>query len=206
MDFGGALKRPFSDIKKLVIGIILYWIPIISLFAVGYSLECARLTFKKKKTLPDWTGWGGLFVHGLLTAIISIIFMIPAIILFAIAVAMAGASLLSTLATGSITALTGLMTSAPMFILSGLLFLLTAYVTPSAVLGYAKKFKFGDAFCFGTVFKKAFTGKYFVAWLVSTIVTIVLAAILGLIPIVGPAVAGFIGIVISMTLLAEAYK
>ena len=47
-NFGEAIKRPFTDLKILLIGIVLSIIPIVNWFTFGYFLECARTTGKKK--------------------------------------------------------------------------------------------------------------------------------------------------------------
>jgi len=79
MDLKFALQRPFTDIKKLLIGILLSVIPLVNLFSFGYQIECARLTLKKKKNLPEWKNWKELFINGLLYFIIVLIYFIPVI-------------------------------------------------------------------------------------------------------------------------------
>ena len=80
MEFSTALKRPFSDLKTFIIGSALSILPIINFFAFGYILEAAKLTLKKKNTLPEWNNWGNLFVKGLLSVLIGFIYMIPGMI------------------------------------------------------------------------------------------------------------------------------
>ena len=63
MDYIGAIKRSFSDWKKLLIGCLLNIIPITNLFSIGYTLECARSELKNKRELPAWEKWGDLFVN-----------------------------------------------------------------------------------------------------------------------------------------------
>jgi len=41
VDYGGAFKKPFQDITKLVIGIVLMIIPIVNFLAMGYFIETA---------------------------------------------------------------------------------------------------------------------------------------------------------------------
>lgn len=84
--YAEAIKRPFSDWKKLGIGGLMYLIPLVNiitgLFAYGYGLLCAKTA--KEKKLPEWKNWGDLFVKGLLAAIIGIIYFIPAAIVGAL--------------------------------------------------------------------------------------------------------------------------
>lgn len=206
MDFTNAIKRPFSDFKKLLIGFLLAIIPIVNFFVGGYLLECARLTFKKKNNLPEWTKWGDLFIHGLLTVLIALIYLIPVIVLVLIGVIVSGLSLMSSMLLDPKLLITGLLTAGPLLFIAALLYLLFIYIVPSAILTYAKNYKFGDAFDFGTVFKKAFTGTYLLAWLVGALINIVLSVILGFIPVIGSPIAMVIGGIISITLVAEAYR
>jgi len=66
MEFEIAFKKPFTNFKKLLIGILISILPIVNLFATGYLLQVAKSTIKKKKELPEWSGWGDLFVNGLI--------------------------------------------------------------------------------------------------------------------------------------------
>lgn len=110
-NFGLAIKRPFTDIKVLIIGVILMlvatlgaslqesgliigsgfaWFMIVSFiigfFVQGFFLECARTASKKKFKMPQWDKWGQKWLHGLTYMVIAILYMIPAIIFFIIGV------------------------------------------------------------------------------------------------------------------------
>ena len=65
-----AVIRPFTDFKKLLIGILLNIIPVINFFALGYLLECGRTP---KKDLPEWKNFGDFFVEGFFAAVIALI-------------------------------------------------------------------------------------------------------------------------------------
>lgn len=203
MDLVNVIKRPFSDIKKFLIGVILSVLPIVNFLPVGYSLECAKLSMQKDKSLPEWTNWGRLFLRGLSVLLIGIIWMIPAIILGIIAFVMFGQDILS-LSTGYAA------TSGLWIILSAVLFvaMITIYVMPSAVLGYVAYDNIKESFNFSEVLRKAFTKRYFKAWIIATIITFVLSIIGGAIPllnvVLSPA-ASFAGTIITMTLLGEVY-
>lgn len=200
MDYQLAIKRPFTDLKKLIIGILLSIIPIVNFLSIGYILESAKLTLSKKNNLPEWNNWGGLFWHGLLGLVISAIFMLPAII---VGVAGVGAGILKGLITSSV--LEGLETGGPMIIAAGLLLLVSAYLLPAATLMFIQKWKFADAFKFGDMLKKVATSKYLVAWLVSLILGLVITVILTVIPLIGTAIGSFVSGVISITIMAQAF-
>ena len=196
-----AFKRPFTDWIKFVIGIILSIVPIVSFLAGGYQLECARTANKKKYGLPEWKDWGNLFVRGLLSAIIGIIYMLPALILFTIAIG-------SAIFTGIVTQdfLSVLTTSGPLVIIGLILMVIAAYIAPMALTNYAMKYKFSAGFDFKKVFKKSFTGIYFTTWLLVIIYALIISWILGFIPYVGPAIASFVAGVTMMTLFGEIYS
>lgn len=218
MDIKGAFNRPFQNATKLLIGVLMYFIPILNivtgLFANGYVLNSAELTMKKSKKMPEWKKWGSLFWKGIVVFIISAIYMVPSFIVFIIALIISGVTITSAIATGEWFEAVILMMGS-LFGL-GLLFLivffLSVYVLPAAILGYVSKWKFREAFRFKVIRKKAFNEKYFLAWLLS----IALAMAAGLIfqvsliipfafIIVAPALY-FIYLVIVSTLMAQAYS
>jgi hypothetical protein len=214
MDFGEALKRPFSDWKKLSLVAVMYMIPVVSFitqfFASGYILTCGKTAMKKQMKLPEWN-FGDAFVKGLVALVISIIYLIPLLVVAVIA-----------LGTTAITALAGGQDAAAAIIGSlgvggviiVLVAVLSAYVIPVALLMYVSEDRFGAAFRFGDVLKKAFTGKYLIAWLVSMVVAAVISVI-GLFLTTATAVTvilpfiigGFVNAVsgiIGMTLMGDA--
>ena len=207
-DYEGAIKKPFSDIKNLVIGCLLNIIPIINFFSIGYAVDVSRLSMKGKNKMPEWGNWGALFVDGLLVFLISIIWLIPVIILL---LATIGFSVITAIMKGGLeqgllpilaTAGTGLLITLIVAILIG-------YFSPLAVMGFVKSKKFAEAFNFSTIFKKAFNAKYFAVWAVVAIISLVIGIIGGIIPyvsiILSPA-AGFISMVIAFTLWGEIYS
>jgi len=202
VNYGEAFKRPFQDIKKLLIGVVLYILPIVNFFAVGYQLNCAKSALKKDYKLPEWQNWGDLFVKGFLSAVIGIIYFIPALIALMAAV---GAAIFTYINQGT-EAVMGLITGMGSgLIIFLILALLAAYLSPMAILSYVNTFKFGDAFNFRTISKKAFTGKYFVVWLLMVLYVLILGIILANIPFIGTAIAGFIVGVTAFTAYGEVF-
>ena len=77
VDYQSAFEKPFTDIKKLLIGILFSIVPIINFFARGFILECSGLgKTKPSKKMPEWKDFGSLFVKGLLYFIITIIYLV----------------------------------------------------------------------------------------------------------------------------------
>ena len=212
MDFETAIKKPFTDLKKLVIGIVLMIIPIVNFMSYGYIFETAKLTIKGKKTLPEWDNFGDLFVRGLLGIIIGLIYAIPVIILLIVMLVVAGGAFLAsmtgtTVVNNALAPWTAMLAAfLPLAIIFLILSIFIGYITPSAILHFIKNYKFKEAFKFGSVFKKAFTGKYFKAWIVGFVISVVLSFVLSFIPFIGSPIAGFISGIIMFTLLGEAFR
>ncbi|MBS3163390.1 DUF4013 domain-containing protein [Candidatus Woesearchaeota archaeon] len=201
MDYQQAIKRPFLDIKKLLIGIVLNIIPIVNFLSVGYLLETAKLTLNKKNNLPEWKDWWTLFVHGLLTFVIGAIYMIPAMV---VGISAVGVGVIKGVLMNSV--LEGVETGGPLLISALILVLVASYIVPMATLLYVKNWKFSSAFSFGEIFEKVLTGKYLVAWLISLVIGIVAIGILSIIPFLGSEIGSFIAGIISFTILAQAYN
>lgn len=197
VDFGTAFKKPFTDVKKLLIGCLLNIIPIINLFSTGYLLKVANNTMAKKKDMPEWTDWGDLFSKGILVSLIGLLYAIPVII---VAFVVFGVHFMSIMMTGELGTL-----GFGVFLLF-FLFLLTTLVVPSAVLSFAADGKFGSAFQLAAVMRKAFTKEFLVAWLLSLLYMLLFGFLLGFIPFVGSGISGFIVGVTSFTMFAENYK
>lgn len=209
MDYEQAIKRPFSDLKKFLIGIILSIIPIVNFLSVGYILESAKLTLNKKTNLPEWKNWKELFVHGLFTFIIFAIFILPATLVMITGI---GAGFLKALVMwlikGSLilSILEGIKTSIPLLIASMLLGFVAIYLLPIAIINYIKRWKFIDAFNFKDIFNKIFTSKYLISWIIATVISTIITGILHIIPFIGDKIGLFVSGIISITILAQAYN
>lgn len=206
MDFETNFKKPFTDIKKLLIGILLSIVPIINFFSVGFMLETAKRAMKRDSSLPEWDNWGDLFIKGLVSIVIEALYIIPAVIIGMIFFMPKMMNLMPMVVAGKMPDFTGMLT-APVIgglAIAGILALLAAYIVPSAIFHYLNG-TFGDAFSFSSVFKKAFTGKYAQAWLLFMLYSMVLGGILGYIPYVGSAAASFIAGITGLSLLGEAF-
>jgi uncharacterized protein involved in cysteine biosynthesis len=235
VNYDEAIRKPFTDLKNLVIGIVLSLIPIVNFTVVtGFAIESSGLgKTKPSKKMPEWRDWGNLFIKGLTALVIKIIYMIPAVLVIALGVGvalsdLAGSVLGSTITpelmnqieTGETTSqqilnifrenwyliLPAIIKAAPALIIGFILALIASFVTPIAVLNYLKNKRFNAAFEFGTVFKKALTGKYVTAWLVVAIIGTILGFILSLIPIIGQTILSFIMGIIGYSIYGQVYK
>jgi len=202
VNYNEAFKRPFTDIKSLIIGCLLNILPIINFFAIGYILKSTDTLFPKKKNfaMPAWTDWGNLFVKGLVAIVITIIYLIPAIILVALVALSTGFAAMTAIGPSAM----GIASFGMLGILGIIFFIATAYIIPSAMLSYQMGGTFGAAFTVD-VFRKAFTGAYAIPWVIGMLFGIALSIVLGFIPIIGSAIAGYISYVVLLSLLAQDY-
>ena len=222
VDFVAGLKRPFQDIKTLVIGIILGMIPFVSALTLpGFGLRAAERTLKGDNKLPDWfENIGEVIIKSVMSIVISLIYMLPALIVLVAVIVMFAANLLGTLTaaiSGGTFDYTALMAAlGPMlmyFAVVIVLLLIAVFLLPSALMHYLIRSKFSAAFSFGSVIKKALTMKYIVACIFSIILYILLMIVVGilsLIPVAGTLIgSGLMMYVIPVaeyTWFAEACK
>ena len=234
VDLVKALKRPFSDINKFLIGTLLGIIPIVNFTVTGYTLVSTGFTEEKveRDSLPEWKNYGDLFVKGLVSVVIGIILFMPAalvllgtfgtVIIFpALSMIFGGLSpeTWNKLMTGQITEMQIqdwfaqnwtrfiplLMSATPLLLLGALLALLAYYISPVAVLGWLKEGRFSAAFSW-IVIKKAVTVDYLVNWIVVGILTMIVSAMLGWIPLIGNGITMYVLRVFSYTVFAEVYE
>jgi len=206
-DYNEALKRPFSDLKKLILGLVISVIPIVNFIASGYHLKCASSVVKTGKrmyNLPKWSNWGNLFLVGLVAFVISLVYFIPAIL---VAFFAGGRAILN-----DVTNITYDSLGFSVIVVV-LLALFALYVLPMALTRYAIKENFKQAFDYKEIFRKSLTWKYLAAWIFSAIVVIILTLVMSWIriPIAGTMInfgssfANYIGLVIAFTLFGRVY-
>ncbi len=180
-----ALKRPLKDFKKLLIAILLCWLPIINFWTIGYFFECAKSAMKKKFELPEWKNWSQLWVNGLLGSIILIIYCIPILIVIAIAIVIVLSLKLFSTGASTLTGTGTIVVAILIFLVLLLFFVIFAvfygYISPMAIMHFINKNKFGDAFNFKLIFKRAFTQSYLIAWLIILAYSIVGSTVLQII-------------------------
>jgi len=233
VNYEEALKKPLTDLGKLVLGIILSIIPIIQLVAYGFAIECSGVGKNKpSKKMPEWRGYVEYFVKGLVAIIIAIIYAIPAILVLSIGIGYAAISMITTLVgimpqdllnslmAGQVAGtqleqfftqnwmltLPTLAAAAPVILIGLILLLIASYASPIAILNYLKNKSFGKAFDFGFVFSKALTLKYFIIWIIVGLISIVLNAVLSFIPWIGSAIAFFVSSVITWSLYGQVFR
>ena len=234
VDLVKALKRPFSDINKFLIGTLLGIIPIVNLTVIGYTLVSTGFTEERveRESLPEWRNYGDLFVKGLVSVVIGIILFLPAALIIlgtfgtvimapALSMIFGGISpeTWEKIMTGQITDMQIqdwfsqnwtqfiplVLGATPFLILGALLALLAYYISPVAILGWLKEGRLSAAFSWGII-KKAVTLDYLMNWIVVGVLTMIVSALLGWIPLIGNGITMYVLGVFSYTVFAEVYE
>jgi hypothetical protein len=234
VNYENSIKKPFTDLSKLIIGLVISVIPIVNWISTGYVLESSGLgKTKASKNMPEWKNVGNLFIKGLTSFIIGFVYAIPATIVFVVGAGFTASSIMnsyvgtvipqemlsSVIAGESSPELIGqlvsqnwylilptLATLAPVLLIGGALMILAKYMAPIAILNYLKNNRFSEALDIGTVSRKAFTMKYFTTWVIAAIVTIIATALLSLIPLIGAPMALFVSGVMTYSMFGDAYR
>ena len=218
INYADAFKKPFTDVKKLLIGILLSILPVINWFAMGFAIECSGLgRNKKSKKMPEWDDWGDYFVKGLLGTLIIIIYLIPTLLILILSLGSYFGyfmmfSFRSIMPFGRgvnmnfATAFPNMLGLLPLLLLSLLLGLFAVYISPMAILNYLKKNNFSDAFKLKIVLKKVFNQDYFIAWIIVALVFGLAGAIINRIPVIGSALISFVSQVTAYTMFGEVYS
>lgn len=205
VEYFEALKRPFEDARKLIIGIILSIIPIVNFIFYGYLLDVAETGMRKQKKLPEFEGFGRLFVNGFKMLLIGIVYLIPVALVMGILffTGLATVPSMESLTSASLSALGGFGLS---FIVTAIVALVFGYLSTGAVLRFAEKKELSAAFELKEIADKVFTGTFFVGWLITVVLAGAISVVLGLIPVVGTLFTVYISGVFGYTALGQAYS
>lgn len=161
------LKYPFEDnqwARKLLIGGILFILPIINLISLGYLMQSLKAGLKGQQYLPEWKEWQDLFLQGLILFFITLVYLIiPAAIsiLFIFIPAIGG-------------------------IVSSILFLLFGMMIPLAAANYLSSSKLEKAFDLREILYRLnrMFNIYFIAYFLFILIIAIVAIILFL-PVIG---------------------
>lgn len=234
IDYVEALKRPFSDTKKLLIGTILGIIPLVNFTVIGYTLTSTGFTKEKvgKEGLPEWEDYVNLFMKGLKSVIIGIILFLPAalvlfgtignvILLPAMSMIIGGLPIETwdDLMAGNVSEIEMqhwlaqnweqfiplLTNAAPLLILAVVLGFLAFYIMPAVILGWLKEDSITAAFSWNVI-KKTVSLDYLVNWLIVGYLIGLVNSLLQWIPILGVGITMYVGGVFSYTVFSEVYE
>jgi len=168
-------KKLFIDLGRLVILIVLSFIPIVNLVVAGYAWRVIRES-PSSKDPPPLERYGEMWVNGLKIAVAAFIYMIIPIIIIFSGVGIRGAFFPVLTAAGIIAILVGI----------AIAFFL-AIILATGIIHMIKNNSFGKAFAFGdilAVIKKIGWGKY-IGWIVIIFILAIIVAGIGSIPLAG---------------------
>ena len=151
MDIGRSFTYMFEDqdwIKKILIGGVLLFIPIVNFVVIGYFIEALKNTAEGRELpLPEWDDFGGKFMKGLMVLVIGLVYSIPAIVLWCCTF-----GLLPLIGDNeTVATMMGLVTSCGgclVFVWA----IVVAVVCPAALIRYSVTGEFMSAFQFGELF------------------------------------------------------
>jgi len=211
MDIAGAFKRPFTNLKNLIIGLIIFNIPLINIFAPAYFFRCIRGTYMGNTSLPDWNNIRGLLKDWLVMFVIGIIFLsVPLLLLIIAFVTISDTpEFLSFIENGFTTnfelykSIFVLIISNKFLALAFIMLIIASYFQIMTLLIVNdKKIKKVNI---QIIIIRALTLNYFIGFIAIGIVGILIAGIVSFIPFIGTGMGNFIAGVISFTLYSQIY-
>jgi hypothetical protein len=180
LDIGKAFKFPLSDaewVKKVIIGTVLMWIPIVFFFPMGYAYRVFKKVLgKAEPVLMEWEDWGGYFMDGLKVFVVYLIYMIVPMILSFLAQGLIASGVYRSAMGGSGGAMMGLGWF--IYVIAIILSICLGLMVPMAVAYFAKgNENFGEVFRFGDIISSVFKviGDYIIVIVIAVGVWVVLA-------------------------------
>jgi hypothetical protein len=199
MDNGKTLSESLEYAREAVWGKWVKWILLIVATFIfpllyGYVLDILR----GKKPAPELDHWGTLFIDGLKTLVICVIYMIPVIIVFAVSLLPALPALMTRSPRAMIMAIGSVVAGAAIAVVLALILAIFAII---AIIRFARTGKMGEAFNFGAIL--AHIGRigwvsYVCSLIVLVVVLVIIAGVLSLIPIFGRALVCLLAPVIGI--------
>ncbi len=159
-------------VLSLVQALTLSLIPLLS----GYSVR----VLSGKKPAPEIDDWVGLFVDGWKLNIITLVYMLPAIIVFLVLGGLGAVGLLASEAAGGDPAAAGaaVLSLIGGFLLAAIVTIIMSFIALFATMRFAHKGSLGEAFNFSAIL--GHIGKPgWGTWIISVIVLIVIAFVYG---------------------------
>lgn len=183
MDIGRSFTYMFEDrdwVKKILIGGVINFIPIVNFASSGYFIEALKNTAEGRELpLPEWDNFGGKFMKGLIAGIAGFLYALPIMvvmgIVFGLVAVVTGAVSDEDTAAAVATACSGIG-----YCLMFVYMILLMLILPAATVRYALTEQFGAFFRFGEIwaFIKANIGGYIVALLIALVAGLI-AGIVG---------------------------
>ena len=180
-----AFKFPTTDRdwkRKVLIGGVLNIIPVVNFLSIGYAYRLFQESLDtQESSLPEWEDWGDLFLQGLIVFLISLIYNLASFVL------------------ALIHPVVGLLAS-----------IAVALLLPAALAQHAMSGNFSKAFQLKEIWEsiRQAGNDYFVAWLV-TIAIFLLLAVIATVPVLGwiiSAIIAFYAFLVFALLFGELFS
>ncbi|WP_380675602.1 DUF4013 domain-containing protein [Salinigranum sp. GCM10025319] len=186
-----AIGTVLTILSFLIIpGILLY----------GYLVRALRAGMDGASEPPEFDDWGTLFVEGLVATVILFVYQLIPIIIFAVTVGGSIAAIASGSEAGAGLGFAGFFGG---FVLTFVLALVFGYIGLIGVANYAREGGIGAGFDIGVITDVATDSDYAIPWAIGVVILIV-AGVVGGIPILGQAVL-FYALIIAMKLVGEGF-
>ena len=203
-----AIKRPFTDFTKLLIGILFNILPIINFISTGYIFKCATDFKIKKIELPKWENFGDLFIDGLFIFLIDLLYFLPVLLFIFI---FTGPSIFHLLVNNQFSTLSKF--DFIILLITFLFSIVIMYILPFIKINYIIKRKFSDIFNFDEIYYSSFNFFYFKGWIIASSLYILVTGVsklffgsYGLTGLISVSIVYFVMRIIFYTIMGEVYK
>ncbi len=214
MDYGTVISRSFEYTKDALVGKWMQWVILAVLSLIqAFTLSLIPLlngyivrVLAGKTPAPEIDDWAGLFVDGWKMNIITLVYMLPAIIVFLIFGGLGAISMFASEAAGGDPAAAGAAALSLIggFLIAGIVAIILAFIALLAILRFAHTGSLGEAFNFSAILEHI--GRIgWGAWIIAVIVLIVIAVVYGFVvgiissvPILGWIIAAFLNVAFSI--------
>ena len=203
LDLEALLTYPMESddwIVTVAIGTVLTLLVIPFFIVYGYLVRVLRAGMNNDPEPPVFDDWGSLIVEGLIASVILFVYQLIPAILFAVTVGGSLVAILSGSEAGAGIGIAGLFGG---FVLSFVLALVFGYVGLIGVANYAREGDIGAGFDIGVITDVATDSEYAIPWAIGVVVLLV-AGVVGSIPILGQAVL-FYALIVAMKLVGEGF-
>ncbi len=190
MEYGTVISRAFEYTKDALIGKWMHWI-ILAVLSLVQSLTLSLIplltgysvrVLSGKAPAPEVDDWVRLFVDGWKLNIITLIYLIPAILVFLIFGGIGVIGVLAGEAVGGDPATIGAAVLSVLggILIAGIIAIIMAFIALFAIMRFARTDSFGEAFNFSAILNHI--GKLgWGTWIIAVIILLVIAIIYGFI-------------------------
>ncbi len=190
MEYGTVISRAFEYTKDALIGKWMHWI-ILAVLSLVQSLTLSLIplltgysvrVLSGKTPAPEVDDWVRLFVDGWKLNIITLIYLIPAILVFLIFGGIGVIGVLAGEAVGGDPATIGAAVLSVLggILIAGIIAIIMAFIALFAIMRFARTDSFGEAFNFSAILNHI--GKLgWGTWIIAVIILLVIAIVYGFI-------------------------